>query len=68
MYRTLRGKEHRTTVTAEGLNPVNFMADFKRGVNVVTVGNPEVMIPVVDCIQIYLTTNPYFLDSSTGVL
>ena len=55
---TVNGKEHRTTVTAEGLNAVNFMADFKRGVNVVTVGNPEVMIPVVDCIQIYLTTNP----------
>lgn len=49
---TVNGKEHRTTVTAEGLNPVNFMADFKRGVNVVTVGNPEVMIPVVDCIKI----------------
>ena len=30
----------------------------KKGVNVVTVGNPEVIIPVVDCIQIYLTTNP----------
>jgi hypothetical protein len=47
---TVNGKEHRTTVTAEGLNAVNFMADFKKGVNVVTVGNPEVMIPVVDAI------------------
>jgi len=35
---------------SEGLNPVNFMADFKKGVNMVTVGNPEVMIPVVDAI------------------
>lgn len=43
-------KEHRTVVMSEGLNPVNFMADFKKGVNVVTVGNPEVMIPVVDAI------------------
>ena len=51
---TVNGKEHRAAVTAEGLNPVNFMADFRKGVNMVTVGNPEVMIPVVDAIVLTL--------------
>ena len=47
---SVNGQEHRTAVVSEGLDAVNFMAEFKKGNNVVTVGNPSVMIQVVDAI------------------
>lgn len=46
----VNGQEHRTAVVSEGLDAVNFMAEFKKGNNVVTVGNPSVMIQAVDAI------------------
>jgi hypothetical protein len=47
---SVNGQEHRTAVVSEGLDAVNFMAEFKKGINVVTVGNPSVMIQAVDAI------------------
>ncbi|MBR6731438.1 MAG: alpha-galactosidase [Bacteroidales bacterium] len=47
---SVNGQEHRSAVVSEGLDAVNFMAEFKKGNNVVTVGNPSVMIQVVDAI------------------
>lgn len=47
---SVNGQEHRTAVVSEGLDAVNFMAEFKKGNNVVTVGNPSVMIQAVDAI------------------
>lgn len=47
---SVNGQEHRTAVMSEGLDAVNFMAEFKKGNNVVTVGNPSVMIQAVDAI------------------
>lgn len=47
---SVNGHEHRTAVVSEGLDAVNFMAEFKKGNNVVTVGNPSVMIQAVDAI------------------
>ena len=47
---SVNGQEHRTAVVSEGLDAVNFMAEFKKGNNVVTVGNPSVMIQAMDAI------------------
>ena len=47
---SVNGQEHRSAVVSEGLDAVNFMAEFKKGNNVVTVGNPSVMIQAVDAI------------------
>lgn len=47
---SVNGQEHRTAVVSEGLDAVNLMAEFKKGNNVVTVGNPSVMIQAVDAI------------------
>ena len=47
---SVNGQEHRTAVVSEELDAVNFMAEFKKGNNVVTVGNPSVMIQAVDAI------------------
>ena len=47
---SVNGQEHRSVVVSEGLDAVNFMAEFKKGNNVVTVGNPSVMIQAVDAI------------------
>lgn len=47
---SVNGQEHRSAVVSEGLCAVNFLADFKKGTNVVAVGNPSVMIQAVDAI------------------
>jgi hypothetical protein len=49
---TVNDKQHVGTVTAEGLSEVSFLVDLKKGSNVLTLGNPDVDIPAVDCITL----------------
>ena len=49
---TVNDKQHVGTVTAEGLSEVSFLVDMKKGSNVLTLGNPDVDIPAVDCITL----------------
>jgi hypothetical protein len=49
---TVNDQQHVGTVTAEGLSEVSFFVDLKKGANVITLGNPEVDIPAVDCITL----------------
>ena len=47
---TVNDKQHVGTVAAEGLSEVSFLVDLNKGSNVLTLGNPDVDIPAVDCI------------------
>lgn len=49
---TVNDQQHVGTVTAEGLSEVSFLVDLKKGSNVLTLGNPDVDIPAVDCITL----------------
>lgn len=49
---TVNDKQHVCTVTAEGLSEVSFLVELKKGSNVLTLGNPDVDIPAVDCITL----------------
>lgn len=49
---TVNGQQHVGTVSSEGLSEVSFLVNLKKGANVITLGNPEVDIPAVDCITL----------------
>lgn len=49
---TVNGEPHVATVASEGLSEVSFLVDLKKGVNVITLGNPDADIAAVDCIRL----------------
>jgi hypothetical protein len=49
---TVNDQQHVGTVTAEGLSEVSFFVGLQKGANVITLGNPDVDIPAVDCITL----------------
>jgi uncharacterized protein (DUF2252 family) len=46
------GKKHTATLLYDGMTTVSFLVTLKKGTNVITFGNPNEVISVVDCMTL----------------